>query len=116
MTPAQFTQTSRRPKRSTAPRELLDGGLAADVGRDGERARADRLALLRDGAQRRLGAGGEHDAGALARESERGRAADPARGAGDDDDAACEVARHAHAPTPFAAPRNRGPNRPRSPR
>src|SRR3954471_20087221 len=119
MTPAQLTQTSRRPNRSTA--RLASCSTAAwlrtSVGTASAPAptASHSAATARDRVSGRGAGAGEDpcranrgggDGGPPPREPQGGRAPDPARGAGDHDDAAGEVARHVPAPPPFAASRN----------
>ena len=85
------------------PAQLRDGALdrgpclrlGGDVGVDDERPSAGLLDPLGQSPQPVLAARGERDRGALISERERGRLADPARGAGDERHGAVKAA---HAP------------------
>ena len=69
-------------------RDALDRREIGDVGGDGDGAAAERFAFARERVQQPLAPRRQHQAGALAREGQRGGAADAAGGAGDDDAAA----------------------------
>jgi hypothetical protein len=73
-----------------AVRDPLDRSLVRHVGGDGQRLGAERAALRRDLLERVGASRGQHDRGAASGELQRRRAADAARGAGDDGDAAVE--------------------------
>ncbi|GJE41229.1 hypothetical protein AEGHOMDF_0391 [Methylobacterium soli] len=91
------------PERLLGPgRQSLHGPWVGDVGRDHDGLRPPRPAQTRDLLQGFDAAGRQGEAGAVAREGEGGRPADPARGAGDHHDGVAEIV-HAGPPQARAA-------------
>ena len=90
--PALLTSTSMRPKRSSVAwtRRSMSSARATSVGTTSA-SPPRRRDLVGELVEAVLAPGGEDDAGAVARELERGLAADAGAGAGDDDDGVLRV-------------------------